>query len=105
MESIIFIIGVLMCFWVGIKAYHNEEQNKVFCKFDMRLKDVTKYNHFCGSLVMGFGAVAGATMIAASMIESTWGKLIVLLIIPESIILMKIYRKGEEQMLEESKKQ
>ena len=98
MDAILLLFVTVLCFWVGIKSYYKEDQCKIFQKWPLRLKDVKQYNHFCGILIMAFGAVAVITMLVCSYIGGIVGDILILVIIPEALVLMKIYRKGEKEM-------
>lgn len=104
MDTILFAFVGILCFYLGIKAYCEEKEvTKVFTKYPPRVTDVKKYNKFCGVLVIAFGIVADITLMGASMIEGWVGTIVGLLIIPEAIVLMIIYRKGEKKMMQQKK--
>lgn len=99
MDTILLIFIGGLCCWLGGKALNEDEQTKVFTKYPPRVTDVKKYNRFCGILVIAFGLVAMTTLFIASLFTSWVGTVISLMIIPEAIILMVIYRKGEKKMM------
>ena len=89
----------IMCTWTGAKTFWAEEQNKIFTKWPIRVTDVKKYNQFCGALIIGFTVVAEIIFILSSVFDGWIGTVIMLLIIPAAIVLMRIYRKGEQKFL------
>lgn len=101
MDTILFAFIAILCFYLGIKAYCEESEiTKVFTKYPPRITDVKKYNKFCGVLVIVFGLTADFTLIIASMFEGWVGTIVGLVIIPEAILLMVIYRKGEKKLMQ-----
>ena len=95
MEAIILIVVMGICFTQGYNAYNCEKQNKVFNKRNLPLKDVKEYNHFCGKLIYGFGIAASLTMILMMSGNGWMGLIGCVLLIAESILLVKYYSKKE----------
>ncbi len=96
MLELIFIIFVGgYCFNLGHKTYNEEKQNKVFCKRNLPLKDVKEYNHFCGKLIMGFAFAALFTMALMIAFQGWMSIVSCVLLIVESIAVVKIYAKKE----------
>ena len=95
MNIIIMIILVGICFNQGYNAYNCEHQNKVFNKSNLPLKDVKEYNHFCGKLMYGFGLTIAVTMFLM-VSGNSWVSLVgCVLVIIESVVMIKYYRKKE----------
>lgn len=95
MDIILVIVVIGICFTQGYNAYTCEKQNKVFNKRNLPLKDVKEYNHFCGKLIYAFGIVASLTMILM-LSGNAWMSLAAcVLLIIESIVLVKYYAKKE----------
>jgi len=99
MNIIIFTVVAIMCFSVGIKEYNSTEQSKIFSKYPIRVTDVKAYNQFCGKLIMGFGVVALITLAAMDVFGGIIGLIMMVLLIVEAIVVMKIYRKGEQKFM------
>lgn len=100
MDIIIFLVVGYLCISQGIKTYYMKEQNKVFSKYPLRVKDVKAYNQFCGKLMIGFGLVAEITLVGMLVTEGWISIVIGLCIIVESYILIKIYRKYEKNFID-----
>lgn len=97
METILFVFVGFMCLFLGVKTYSSEEQNKVFAKYPVPVKDVTKYNHACGVLILGFGAVAEFTMYMMIATDGIISILFTLGIIAEAFAATAIYRSIEKK--------
>lgn len=100
METIVFVFVGVMCLLLGVKTFSDEQQNKVFVRYPVPVKDVKKYNHFCGVLIIGFGIVAELTMYCMIVTDGWMSNLCTLGIIAEAILTVVIYRIGEKKMRE-----
>lgn len=98
MDFFIIVLVGMMCMYVGVKILSSEEQNKVFNKYHLEVKDVKKYNQFCGWLAIGFGVAATLTLYIGSLINSWVSSLFTLALIGEAALVLYIYRKGEAKM-------
>lgn len=99
MNIIIFTVVAIMCFSIGIREYNSTEQSKIFAKYPIRVNDVKAYNQFCGKLIMGFGAAALVTLCAMDVFNGIISLIMCLLLIVEAVVVMKLYRKGEQKFL------
>ncbi len=98
MDTLLFWGVGVACFWMGLKTYYDETKPcKVFSKYPIGVTDVKGYNRFCAKLIVGFGIAAMLTMIITSMIPGIIGSIAILIMIPEGLLLMKIYRDGEKK--------
>lgn len=98
MDIFVLLIVGGICFYQGGKAFSAEDVTKVFRKYPLPVKDVKKYNHFCGVLIIGFGIAAVLTL-AGMMLSSGWLRLLlVVLVVVEAIVMSLIYRYGESKL-------
>lgn len=100
MEGMVFVFVGCLCLFLGLRVYNAEERCTVFNKRHITVKDVQKYNHFCGSLILGFGLVAECTLYFTFGTSGIASTLVTLFIIVEAIVLMVIYNKMEPKFLE-----
>ena len=96
---VLLVFVAILCLYVGMKVMSSEERNKVFNKRPIQVKDVKKYNHACGILVIAFGVVAEITIFF--MISTTgWiSTVLTLLLIVEAFIVVLIYNQIEKKMI------
>lgn len=99
MDTILFVFIGAMCLMLGVRVFCAEEQNKIFNKRNLPLKDVKKYNHFCGALIIGFGVVAEITIYFMVFTEGIASGLFTLAIIAEAVLVMVIYYQIEKRMI------
>ena len=97
MIVLVFVGG--MCVYVGVNILNATERNRVFNKRPIEVVDVKKYNRFCGTLVLGFGAVAEVTIYFLITTTGWLSSLFSVLLIVEAILVSLIYSKGEKKML------
>lgn len=97
---ILYVVIGFICIMAGMKVFLEEEQNKVFNKRTLPLIDVKAYNHACGILIWGFGAVAEITCYLCLTSEGLLSNLLPLYILIEAVILMKIYFEIEKRNIE-----
>lgn len=97
MDIVIFAFIVCICFGQGAKVYNSEEQNKIFSRYPIRVKDVKQYNHQCGMLIMGFGFVAAATFLVMMLFEGWISLLLMGVIIVEAFVTMRLYKLIEKK--------
>jgi len=95
MKTIILILVLGVCFTIGYNTYNSENQNTIFNRRRLALKDVKEYNHFCGKLIYGF-AIAATIALFMMLFGVSWVRLAgwVLLVIA-SVTLVKYYNKKE----------
>ncbi len=93
---VLYVAIGFICIMAGMRVFMDEEQTKVFNKRKLSLKDVKAYNHACGILVWGFGAVAEVTCYICLHSEGLWANLMPLYILVEAVILMQIYFRVEK---------
>lgn len=91
---LLVIIGV-MCIGQGVRAYSSEEQNRIFTRYPIKVKDVKEYNKFCGALMIGFGIAAEITLFIMLNTTGILSTLLTLAVIAEAFIVLFIYRKKE----------
>ena len=91
METMLFVFIGVMCLMLGVRVFWAEEQNKVFTKQRLQLKDVKEYNRLCGALIIGFGVAADITIYFMVSSEGLLSMLFTLVIIVEAILTMVIY--------------
>ena len=103
MESMLFVFIGVMCLMLGVKVFWAEEQNRIFTKQRLQLKDVRQYNQLCGGLIIGFGVVADLTVYYMVTTEGLLSALFTLVIIVESILTMVIYRLIEKKCVVKKK--
>lgn len=96
METILFVFVGFMCMFLGVKTYSSEEQNKVFAKYPVPVKDIKKYNHACAFLIIGFGAVAEFTLYMMTVTDGIVSILFMVGIIIEAFAATSIYRHIEK---------
>lgn len=94
---VLFVAIGFICIMAGMRVFYAEEQNKVFNKQKLPLKDVKAYNHACGMLIWGFCVVAEVTCYFCVNNEGVWASLMPLYIIVEAVVLMKIYARIEKK--------
>lgn len=99
MNTIVLTFVAVMCIYVAMKIFSSEERNTVFNKRPIEVVDVKKYNKFCGTLVLVFGAVAEITIYFMCVTEGVVSALLTLLVIAEALTVMVIYNKVEFKML------
>ena len=100
MDIILFVFIGMMCLMLGMRVFNAEEQNKVFNKRKLPLKDVKKYNHLCGALIIGFGVVAEITIYFMVLSEGIVSGLFTLAIVVEAVLTMVIYSRIEKKMIQ-----
>lgn len=98
MDTIILVFVGVMCLMLGIRVYNAEEQNKIFTKYPLKVADVKKYNHACGSLIIAFGVIAEITLFLMVCSEGIMSTVYTIGVIVEAILVMVIYRQIEKRM-------
>lgn len=102
MDTILFIFIGMMCLMMGVRVYCAEERTKVFNKRHLPIEDkedIKKYNHFCGGLILGFGAVAEVTAYFMVITTGLVTTLCTLGIIVEAFITVNIYAQYEKKLI------
>ena len=94
---VLYVAIGFICIMAGMRVFMDEEQTKVFNKRKLHLKDVKAYNHACGILVWGFGAVAEVTCYLCLHSEGILANLMPLYILVEAVVLMQIYNQVEKK--------
>ena len=94
---VLYVAIAFICIMAGMRVFCEEGQTKVFNKRNLSLKDVKAYNHACGMLIWGFGAVAEVTCYFCLTSEGLWANLLPLYILVEAVILMQIYFQVEKK--------
>lgn len=94
---VLYVAIGFICIMAGMRVFMDEEQTKVFNKRKLPLKDVKQYNHACGVLIWGFGAVAEVTCYVCLTNEGLWANLMPLYILVEAVVLMKLYFQVEKK--------
>lgn len=93
------IFITVLCVSLGVRVFHAPKQAMIFTKNSLRLKDVKKYNRWCGSLIIGFGLVADVIILIFTSLGDLWGSLLPLGIIVEAVLLMFLYSIVEKNMI------
>lgn len=93
---VLYVAIGFICIMAGMRVFMDVEQTKVFNKRKLPLKDVKAYNHACGILVWGFGAVAEVTCYLCLHSEGLLANLMPLYILVEAVVLMQIYNRVEK---------
>lgn len=99
MDVILLVFIGTMCLMLGVRVFCAEEQNKIFNKRNLPLKNVKAYNHFCGGLIIGFGVIAEITMYFMVFTNGIASGLFTLAIIVEAILTMVVYQQVEKRMI------
>ena len=94
---VLCVVIAFICIMAGMKVFMEEEQNKIFNKRNLSLKDVKAYTHACGILIWGFGAAAVVTCYFCITSEGLLANLLPLYIMIEAVVLMKIYFEIEKK--------
>lgn len=96
---VLFVAIGFICVMAGMRVFCAEEQNKVFNKKKLPLKDVKAYNHACGMLIWGFCVVTEIICYLCVNSEGIWANLMPLYIIVEAVVLMQIYFQIEKKSI------
>lgn len=99
MDTMIMVFVGVMCLMLGMRVYNAEEQNKIFTKYPIKVKDVKKYNHACGALIIVFGVVAEITLFLMVCSEGIMSTVYTAGIIVEAILVMVVYRQIEKKCM------
>ncbi len=99
MDTMIMVFVGVMCLMLGMRVFAAEEQNKIFVKYPLKVKDVKKYNQACGALIIGFGIVAELTLMLMVSTEGIVSTICTFAVIVEALLVMVIYRQIEKSMM------
>jgi hypothetical protein len=99
MGTILMSFVGILCLLLGVRVIYAEERNTVFNKRSIVVKDIKKYNHICGGLIIGFGVAAEITIYFMLQTEGLVSTLLTLAIIVEAVLLSLIYQKIEKHCL------
>ena len=96
---VLYVAIGFICIMAGMRVFCAEEQNRVFNKQKLKLKDVKAYNRACAMLIWGFCVVAEITVYFCINDEGIWGNLMPLYFIIEAVVLMQIYARIEKNSI------
>ena len=99
MEKLLMIFITALCVSLGIRVFQTPGQAMVFTRSMLPLKDVKKYNYWCGGLIIGFGIVADAIILLFLSLGELWSYFLPIGIIAEAVLLMFLYSRVEKSMI------
>lgn len=99
--NLMYVVVGIICLTLGVRVYHSPDQNKIFTKLNLRLKNPTKYNHVCGILIVAFGIAAAATMFFGSFLTGVASALCTLGVVLEAALTVSLYRYFEKKFIQE----
>jgi hypothetical protein len=100
MGTILMSFVGILCLLLGVRVIYAQERTTVFNRRSIVVKDVKKYNHVCGGLIIGFGVVAEITIYFMLTTTGWVSTILTVAIIIEAIVLSLIYQKVEKYFIQ-----